>query len=529
MLVDVMVWSRNLFLFRWGRLVILRIVAALFGFGFSVAKEAQMFNRLATLFLLLSVVFWVGSCSGGGGFGSSAQGKGSVSVFFTDAANDDFSAIYVTVESVELVGGSGAVPVYIGEKTFDILALASVPALFTISPEVTGGEYSKIRLHITQVDLLPLSGSPVTVTGDDLPAGGWVDLSPAGPITIGDGSEVRILLDVDANRSVLVTSTEGGDSYEFRPQIFVEVDDGCLGKNYFMRLSESIANIDPVAGTFTVFKDFTGTRDPVDVTVITNSSTRFFGLDGSTGDFSGLVDGATIHAYGYPVLSDSMSGASVPVGWGNPLELKFMAELVSYGSIYRSYDASGTVVSGPDANGVFSFHQDFGDVTLQLQVQDATLIVARGESRGQDDLITAGSRAHVSYMDTDTDPDALIFTNTDPYPVDLFYRHIKMPGEEIGYNNPLVGTVTGIHRLGGKMTVSPLDGSPAVIVIATPWTATVFERVDRVGYSAYEGVPFGAFVLGDNVSVSGQYDDSDGAFVASQIEADRTFEPWEEE
>lgn len=483
-----------------------------------------------TILLLLSVVFLVSSC-GGAGFGSSSQGKGNgtVSVFFTDAANDDFSAIYVTVKSMELVGGSGAVQIYSGENTFDILALASVPALFTISQDVEGGQYSKIRLYISQVELLPLSGPPVTVLGSDLPAGGWFELSPAGPINIGDGSEIRILLDIDANRSVLVTASQGGDKYEVRPQIFVEVDDGCLAKNYFMRLSESIGNIDPVAGTFTVFKDFTGTRDPVDVVVITNSSTRFFGLDGAKGDFSGLVDGATVHAYGYPVLSDSMAGASVPLGWGTPLELKFMAELVSYGSIYRAYDASGTVLSSPDANGVFSFHQDFGDVTLQFRIQETTLIAARGEAGGRQGLITAGSKAHISYMNTDPAPDASIFTNADPYPVDLFYRHIKTPGQEISYGTPLAGTVAGINRLGGKMTVSPDDGSPAVCVRATPWTATIFERVNQVGYSAYEGVPFGAFVLGDSVKVSGQYDDADGAFVASQIEADRTFEPWEEE
>ena len=117
--------------------------------------------RLVLLTAIFSVVGLLFVACGGGGGGSSSSsvspvsaGAGTVAIAMTDGAAEDFDEINVTVVKIELLSESGHVTVYEGNKTFNLLDLADESRLFAIRNQVPAGTYSKIRLTLTEIELV---------------------------------------------------------------------------------------------------------------------------------------------------------------------------------------------------------------------------------------------------------------------------------------------------------------------------------------------------------------------------------------
>ncbi|MEN8760985.1 MAG: DUF4382 domain-containing protein, partial [Thiogranum sp.] len=106
------------------------------------------------IFSVLGLLFV--ACGGGGGGSSSfvSGSTGAVAIAMTDGAAEEFDEINVTVVRIELLSERGHVTLYEGSKTFNLLELADESRLFAIRNEVPAGHYSKIRLTITEIELV---------------------------------------------------------------------------------------------------------------------------------------------------------------------------------------------------------------------------------------------------------------------------------------------------------------------------------------------------------------------------------------
>ena len=68
-----------------------------------------------------------------------------------------------------------------------------------VTTVIHSGTYHKIRLHVTEVELVKEGQEPVITK---LPANGKVDLNPRGTFEVIAGGHLMIELDVDAEKSI---------------------------------------------------------------------------------------------------------------------------------------------------------------------------------------------------------------------------------------------------------------------------------------------------------------------------------------
>ena len=115
--------------------------------------------------LLVAMMTVLAGCGGGGGRrGSSpaAAQTGTVAVFVKDGPADEFEHIWVTITQVELLPVSGS-PVVIYDNPsgcrIDILDHRDEDFLLKIHRSVPAGQYSKIRLRVSDIDLVPTTAS----------------------------------------------------------------------------------------------------------------------------------------------------------------------------------------------------------------------------------------------------------------------------------------------------------------------------------------------------------------------------------
>jgi hypothetical protein len=186
--------------------------------------DGRFFKRWALL-AVLGAALLVGGCGGSSSDSSAVvvtPGMGKVALLVTDAPTEDFDHILMSFDQVTLLGDGGQVGIYPqsagdGEITIDLLALREVADLAFIR-DVPAGTYSKMRLHVTGIDLVKGDvHSPV-----DLAANGKVDLNPQGDFQIMAGQTLFIQLDIDANRSFQAHQS-GNGSWHFRPVVFMDI------------------------------------------------------------------------------------------------------------------------------------------------------------------------------------------------------------------------------------------------------------------------------------------------------------------
>jgi len=154
-----------------------------------------------------------------GGSGGAGGSTGGLSIFITDAPNPAFDSIWLTVTSAELLGPDGPVLLFEGETIFDLLRLRSVSELFSIRRGVPPGVYTKIRLQLSDVELVwHDSRGNLQTDHPKLSGNGKLDLAPRGSFRVDGGEMLVVQIDVDANNAIHVHQT-GNGKFQFRPVV----------------------------------------------------------------------------------------------------------------------------------------------------------------------------------------------------------------------------------------------------------------------------------------------------------------------
>jgi len=202
-------------------------------------------QKLAGAFSVIALAAALVSCGGGGGAStdsSQAQGKGTVGILLTDKPADPalFAAIIASITRVELMGSeeNGPITLYEGPPTkeFDLLRLRNESIPLAFKDGVPAGTYCKIRLILSELELVLTNGTPNDPIDDTseypkLPGNGKLDLVARDCFNVVDGEVLTLQLDIDAGKSIHViekgncSSNPNKSCFNFRPVIFVDVID----------------------------------------------------------------------------------------------------------------------------------------------------------------------------------------------------------------------------------------------------------------------------------------------------------------
>ena len=354
------------------------------------------------LLAIFSVIF-VAGCGGG----SSAEPEvapvtplpttGTVGLLFTDAPTDEFESILLTVTEAILIGGDEKQHIlFDGAEPIDLLNLTnfSEPVVFG---EISVGNYKKLRLRISDLELVPKDGSPSIFPA--LPANGKIDLLQADGFDVLPGRTLIIELDMDANKSIKITAAGNSGKYKFRPVVKVKImNDGLPHK--LARLEGSVKEVlaDP-AGSF-VLCDIDSPEHCV--TVATNGDTGIFDDQGLDTGFSTLATGNMVVVIGnYETDPSIVLNAVVLEIGGNAEQVK------------------GNVVSNPMDDQFLMVVDNNGDLVVELQAgtkfygvdgvinRDAIVV-------GVDVEIEGVQPAKADAADPDLIRAALVFLEADP-------------------------------------------------------------------------------------------------------------------
>jgi hypothetical protein len=344
------------------------------------ARDFRVCGLLAILLVAMMTVLT--GCGGGGGGGGSSQAAaqtGTVAVFVKDGPSDQFEHIWVTITQVELLPVSGS-PVVIYDNPsgcrIDILDYRDEDFLLKIHRSVPAGQYSKIRLRVTNIELVPTAASSI---GSDIEVklpSGKIDLNPRDPFTVASGGTLSIRLDIDANKAIHVHPSKA-NWYIFRPVVFVDIETGypaaICPKIVHGTITELVKSGAETTGFYMALENSRGTLE-----VKLNSGTDIFLADGEFGDVSDLAVGQEVRVRG---RMDS-SGALV-------------ASLVIIGDVV---DVLGDVTSAVASN-VFTFTTFTGEELIgnyNVRIDPAkTLILMNCGTEVEPEAIQAGMVARV--------------------------------------------------------------------------------------------------------------------------------------
>ena len=195
--------------------------------------------RAATLALAAAVLL---AACGGGSSGSApvvetpTATTGTFGLFITDKPSEDFAEINLDVTKAVLIGGDDSQQVLFDVadgaevREIDLLDLTNFnePIVFG---EVAVGTYTKLRLFIDNLELVPHDPDAVPISIDKLPANGKIDLLDQDGFDVLPGGTLLAEVDIDANKSIKVTSAGKSGKYNFRPVVKVQFsNDGAQEK-----------------------------------------------------------------------------------------------------------------------------------------------------------------------------------------------------------------------------------------------------------------------------------------------------------
>jgi Domain of unknown function (DUF4382) len=350
-------------------------------------------------FLALAFTLFLAACGGSSGNDMPGmQGQpptGTVALLFTDKPTDEFSAIKLNVREAILIGGDsadGQQVLFEGNEPIDLLDLSnfSEPVVFG---EVDAGIYTKLRLVIDSLELVPLDGGLSIFP--KLPANGRIDMLDPSGIEVLPGQTMVAQIDMQANKAIHIVGAGNSGQYKFRPVVRATFSVGSELPDKLARLDGTVEEIytDP-AGGFELC-DIETPDSCVDVA--TGMDTSVFDDMGLGTDFASLMVGDTVTVIGqYSLEGGIVLDALVLEIGGNAQQIQ------------------GEVVSMTMAEQFLVLSDENGDIVVELQ--PGTKYYDPDGPMGSDAIIVGASVEVEGVMPpkaVDTDPDliraALVF------------------------------------------------------------------------------------------------------------------------
>ena len=305
--------------------------------------------RIKSICLLMLSLLALAGCGGGnspnstnntGNASANIDGVGSVTLLITDGPTELFDHIYLTITGVILISDThGQVRLFDGEERVDLLSLRNFSEVFTTIESVPSGTYSKIRLLISDIELVidDEQGEVADVYHPQIPANGKIDLNPRGDFTVADGGNTVITIDIDAEKSIKIHKTGRGhhpdqQEYKFRPVVFVQIQSPQqMEQGRLIKLGGEISDIDLDANTFQLCT--LEEAEPVCYAVKLNDSTSLFDTTPMLIDLDSIEDGAGAMVTGWAsdqeALDMQMSIDAVVVEVGDAGSFAFLSGTAS--------------------------------------------------------------------------------------------------------------------------------------------------------------------------------------------------------
>jgi len=303
-----------------------------------MCKSKKRIDYKVLSLALVAVMTLLAGCGGGGGGGgaSATPGTGTVAIFIKDGPTEEFEKILVTITEVSLIPERGSPFVIYSNPsgcTIDLLDYRNEDYLLKIHRNVPAGEYSKIRLRVSDIELVPKAGSALenNIEVVKLPSG-KIDLNPRGTFTVAPGGTLSVRIDMDANKAIHVHPSKAG-RYIFRPVVFVDIESGypaaiCPKIVHGTVTSLNKNSLNQTTGFVMALDDHRGTLE-----VKLDPDTEIFLSYGEFGDASDLAVGEEVWVRGRMDASGALVASLVVIG--DVLDvLGEVAEVVSL-SVFR--------------------------------------------------------------------------------------------------------------------------------------------------------------------------------------------------
>ena len=366
-------------------------------------------TRLLSIVFLSLIFAALTSC----GSSDTAPGTGTVALLVTDAPSDIFEEINITVIKAELLSENGRVTVFEGERTFNLLELTDA-RIFAIREGVTAGAYSKIRLTLSDIELVDYMGTddPAddAIYHPKLPGNGKLDLNPRGEFNVVAGGTLTIQIDMDANKSIHIVKKDNKDEYKFRPVVFIDIVTDGFEERY-VKLHGDIEAINSSDQSFKLCN----TNIPVQmgegliddsnrgcVRVETTTNTAIFDSNGKPAVFANLLEYEEATVFGrlqHDADDDSVEAADID-DERELDDLVLKAALIELGPVIAFHKLNGTATSTVDSNNLFTMDVAPGQglitpLNLNVQIQDGTILINRKSSPVTSAAIGTGKLVNV--------------------------------------------------------------------------------------------------------------------------------------
>ena len=271
-------------------------------------------SRFVLLFsVIISILFILLGCSGGGGSGSdTSSSMGTAAVFIKDAPTEEYDSIVLCINKATLEPGSVTLFESDSCVEVDLLDHQEKPFLLTVK-DIPAGIYNQIRLGVDYVDTVGGSCDDLDIK---IPSG-LIKINFQGPVAVKSGDKLGFEIDIHAKRSLNLHVAGNSQKCIFRPVIIATVTN--LGdippENKCPRiLNGTIIEIKEVEGEVIGFNLRLSHDAKSQIFVRVNADTTIFDENGSFTTSDALKVGQKVKVRGELLKDGSIRAFVVAIG-----------------------------------------------------------------------------------------------------------------------------------------------------------------------------------------------------------------------